>query len=52
MDLMVKAVMEIEREVDDARKIRDMGVKDKRDESQPSSYSSGKNQRTSTSRGF
>ena len=48
MDLMVKIVMAIEREADDARSIRDMSVKDKRRESQPSSSSSGKKQRTST----
>ena len=39
MDLMVKTAMAIEREVDDTRSIRDVGVKDKRKESQPSSYS-------------
>ena len=33
MDLMVKTAMTIEREVDDARSIRDAGVKDKRNES-------------------
>ena len=48
MDLMVKIVMAIEREADDARSIRDMSVKDKKRESQPSSSSSGKKQRTST----
>ena len=42
MDLMVRIAMAIEREVDDARNIRDAGVKDKRKESQPSSSSSGK----------
>ena len=47
MDLMVKKTMAIEREVDDARSIRDAGVKDK-EESQPSSFSLGKKQRTST----
>ena len=41
MDLIVKTTMAIEREVDDARSIRDTGVKDKRAESQPSSYSLG-----------
>ena len=42
MDLMIKIVMSIDREVDDTRNIRDAGVKDKRMESQPSSSSSGK----------
>ena len=49
MDLMVKIAMAIEREVNDARSILDAGVKDKRRESQPSSSSSRKKQRTSTS---
>ena len=48
MDLMVKTTMTIEREVDDSWSIQDAGVKDKRKESQPSSSSSGKKQRTST----
>ena len=52
MDLMVKTVMAIEREVDDARSIRDMGIKDKRKEGQPSSSSSGKKQRTYAPQGF
>ena len=40
--------MAIEKEVDDAQNIRDVGVvKDKRRESQPSSSSSGNKQRTS-----
>ena len=42
MDLMVKTSIAIKREVDDARSIRDAGVKDKRNESQPSSSSSRK----------
>ena len=42
MDLMVRAAMVVEREVDDARNIQDEGVKDKRNERQPSSSSSGK----------
>ena len=42
MDLMIKTTMVIEKEVDDARSIRDAGVKDKRKESQPSSSSLGK----------
>ena len=49
MVLMVKTTMAIEREVDDAWSIRDSGVKDKKKESQPSSSSSGKKQRTSNS---
>ena len=36
MDLMVRTTMAIEREVDDAWNNRDVGVKDKRKESQPS----------------
>ena len=45
--------MTIEREVDDARNIRDADVvKVKRIESQPSSSSSGKKQRTSIPQGF
>ena len=52
LDSMVRTAMTIEREVDDARNIRDAGVvKDKRKESQPSS-SSGKKQKTSTPQGF
>ena len=52
MDLMVKTTMAIEREVDDARRIRDAGIKDKRKESQPYSSSLGKNKRTSAPQGF
>ena len=52
MDLMVRATMAIEREGDDARNIRDMGVKDKRKESQPYSSSSDKKQWTPTSQRF
>ena len=48
MDLMVKTTMAVEREVDDARSIRDVGVKDKRKESQHSSSSLRNKQRTST----
>ena len=48
LDLMVRTAMAIEREVDDARNIRDAGVvKDKMRESQPSASSLGKKQRTS-----
>ena len=52
MDLMVKTTMTIEREVDDMRSIRDVCVKDKKRESQPSSSNSWKKQKTSTSKGF
>ena len=52
LDSMVKTAMAIEREVDDARSIGDAGAKDKRKESQPSSSSSGKKQRTSAPQGF
>ena len=45
--LMVKTVMAIEREVDNAQSIQNTSVKDKRKESQPSSSSSGNKQRTS-----
>ena len=48
LDSMVKTTMVIEKQVDDARNIRDAGVKDKRRERQPSSSSSRKKQRTST----
>ena len=52
MDLMVKTAMAIEREVEEARIIRDAGVKDKRRERQPSSSSSRKRHRNSTPQGF
>ena len=53
LDLMVRTAMAIEREVDDARNIRDAGVvKDKMRESQPSTSSSRKKQRTSIPRRF
>ena len=52
MELMVKTAMAIEREVGDARSIWDVSVKDKRNEIQPSSSSSGMKQRTSTPHGF
>ena len=52
MDLLVKKIMAIKREVDDARSIQHACLKDKRKESQPSSSSSGKKQRTSTPQGF
>ena len=52
MNLMVKTTMAIKREVDDARTIRDAGVKDKRGESQFSSSSLGMKQRASTPQRF
>ena len=53
LDSMVRTAMAIKREVDDARNIRDADiVKVKRRESQPSSSSSGKKQRTSIPQGF
>ena len=39
INVIVKTAMAIKRGVDDARSIRDTGVKDKRKESQPSSSS-------------
>ena len=42
MDLMVNITLIIEREVDDARSIRDAGASDKKRGSQASSSSSGK----------
>ena len=50
MDSMVSTSMAIEREIDDARSIRDVGASEKRKEDQPSS-SSGKKQRTFVPRG-
>ena len=52
MNSMVRTAMAIEREVDDARSIRDAGASDKMKESQLYSSSSGKKQRTSTPRVF
>ena len=49
---MVRTTMAIKREVNDARNIRDAGVKDKRKESQPSSSTSGKKHKTSTPQGL
>ena len=50
---MVSTSMAIEKEVDDSRNIRDAGVvKDKRKESQPSSFDPGKKLKTSTPQGF
>ena len=48
---MVRTAMAIEK-VDDTLNIRDTSVKDKRKESQPSSFGSRKKQRTSTMQGF
>ena len=50
MDSMVKTAMAIEREIDDARSIRDASASEKRKES-CSSSSSGKKRRTSVPRG-
>ena len=51
MDSMVRTAMAIEREIDDARSIRDTGASDKRKEGQSSS-SSRKKHKASGSRGF
>ena len=51
MDSMVGTALTIEREIEDARSTRDVGVSCKRKESQSSS-SSGKKQRASSSRRF
>ena len=51
MDSMVGTTLTIEREIEDARNTRDVGVSSKRKESQSSS-SSGKKQRASISCGF
>ena len=51
MDSMVKTAMAIEREIEDARSIRDAGESGKRKEDQPFS-SSGKKQKTSIPPGF
>ena len=48
---MVKTALAIERDIEDAWSIRDMGASDKRKEGQPSS-SSGKKHKTSIPRGF
>ena len=42
MDSMVRTTLAIERDVNDAKNIRDTGASDKRKENQPSSSSSGK----------
>ena len=51
MDYLVGTALAIEREINDARGIRDVGVSDKRRESRSSS-SSGKKPRASSSCGF
>ena len=51
MDSMVGTTLTIEREIEDARSTRDVGVSSKRKESQSSS-SSGNKQKASSSRGF
>ena len=51
IDSMVKTTMAIEKEIEDAQSIRDVGASDKRKESQ-SSFSSGKKPKASSSRGF
>ena len=51
MDSKIRTALAIEREIDDARSIRDMGAGDNRKEGQPSS-SSRKKQMTSVPRGF
>ena len=52
LDSMVRTAIVIEKEVDDAQNIRDVGVKDKKRETQPSFSNSGKRQRSSTPQGF
>ena len=52
MDLMVKTTMVIEREVDDARNIRDACVKDKRRESQPLLLAQERNKGVLLHKGF
>ena len=52
MDSMVSTSLIIEREVDDARSIRNAGASDKKRGSQASYLVSGKKQRTSIPRGF
>ena len=52
MDSMVRTALANEREVNDAKSIRDVGASDKRKENQPSSSSLGKKQRTSALRRF
>ena len=42
MDSMVRIALAIERDVNDAKRIRDAGSRDKRNENHPTSSSSGK----------
>ena len=51
MDSIVRTSIAIEREIEDAQRIRDVGANDKRKEDRPSS-SSGKKLKASNSRGF
>ena len=51
MNFMVRITMAIEREIEDARSIRDAGASGKRKESQSAS-SSGRKPKASSSRGF
>ena len=51
MDSMVRMTMVIEREIEDARSIRDTGTSGKRNKDQPSS-SSGKKYKASIPQGF
>ena len=51
MDSMIRTTMATEREIDDARSIRDTAAGDKRKEGQPFS-SSGNKQKASSSQGF
>ena len=51
MDSMVRTVVAIQREIDDARSTRDVGAGGKRKEDQSSSCL-GKKQKASNSRGF
>ena len=52
MDSMVRTTLAIERKMEDARSIWDVGASTKRKENQPSSSSSRKKHRTSASREF
>ena len=52
LDMMVKTAMEVERELEDARNIRETGDKGKKKEGQSSSSGAGKRQRTSVPQGY
>ena len=52
MDSMVRTTLAIKKDVNDVKSIRDTSASDKRKENHPSSSSSGKKQRTFSSRGF